>query len=106
MKGVPLAVVLRAVLARVPQATFVNNRDCLEITTRRQALIEAARRIVPLRPSTRSVSIPAAGVTDINQYGMEAVRTVGELVYWHHVMNDNARVIAKEVRPATRDRRP
>ena len=100
MKDVPLAEVLRAVLARLsvaPQATFVINRDCVEITTRRQAMLEGweAYRSAATIYAYR---VESARVIELDKYAMEAVRLVSELAYWSQVMRENAKMFAATTR--------
>jgi len=91
MRNVPLSDVLRAVIGRIsPHATLIYDGDGVEITTPWYAMVEA-REALQFRLSTFHATFHH-GIFDI-----ECFRLLGEAGYWHQVMGDHAKTVAREI---------
>jgi hypothetical protein len=94
MRNVPLAAVMRAVIARVsPKATFIYDSDGIEITTRGFALLEAREEVYAL------FSDCELQVRSSRRFGIDGItltRDLGAFFYWNHVLSENVNVILAE----------
>jgi hypothetical protein len=100
MKNVPLAKVVRVAIAQIPvspRATFVINRDCVEITTPHEALENGCDSLRWLTWEYADRVAPARW-TDLHVYGLEAVRLLAEAQYWTRVLKENAKAITADAK--------
>jgi hypothetical protein len=103
MKDVPLATVLRAILARIPsssRATMLFRPGVIEITTRRRAAIEGWKGIRGLVDDFATRARQTEGM-DFQLYVEEGIPLLGQINYWRGVMNENARAVLEEAVRAT-----
>jgi hypothetical protein len=100
MQNVPLATVLRAVLARIPStsaATFVVRPEAIEITTRRRAAIQGWVGIRYLVEDYAQYPV-CSDLTDFSFCARRLFRLLSEVGYWHGVMTRNAKAVNVEVK--------
>jgi len=96
MRNVPLAAVVRAVLAQLsPGATYYCDGDDIRITTRRGAVVDGLDSVQHLLEK-HAYRIRYTGRTDFHLYGSKAVILLGKLGYWSNVISENAKALDAE----------
>jgi hypothetical protein len=96
MRDVPVEEVLRTILNRVPatrNAAFIYRSDHIEIATPRRA-VEVARKKMRSLIAEYLYRMNESNWNNLDGYGVDALRTLGELAYWNKVMIDNTKAMA------------